>query len=167
METVGQKYEAGEYFLAELLAAAQVVNEAMIELGPKLQSAPTQRIGKIVLGTVRGDMHDIGKNIFKMMAESAGFTVKDLGVDVEPEAFVQQCKEDKPDVLALSCLLTTSLPEIRVVIDMLKKQAVKHDISTLIGGNAVTKAFGQEAGADAAALNAIEGVSFCKSVVKP
>jgi len=125
-----------------------------------------QRIGTILLGTVRGDMHDIGKNVFKIIAVSTGYEVKDLNVDVDPEMFVQQSKETGPDILGLSCLLTTALPEINVVIDLLRQSKMRDRVKVLIGGNAVTREYAREVGADAAALNAVEGVDFCRGAVK-
>lgn len=166
LEQVGAKYEACEYFLAELLFAASIIDSAMQILGPKLKKQLFEKKGTILLGTVRGDMHDIGKNIFKMLAEAAGFDVNDLNVDVEPEVFIERSREIKPDILGLSCLLTTALSEIKTVIDMLNEAKMRNDVRVLLGGNAVTKEFSGEAGADAAALNAIEGVNFCKSWVK-
>jgi trimethylamine corrinoid protein len=166
LQQVGARYEAGEYFLAELLFAASILDEVMQFVGPNLDAQATQKKGAILLGTVRGDMHDIGKNIFKMMAVASGFGVQDLDVDVDPELFVQESKRIEPDILGLSCLLTTALPEIKVVIDMLNESKIKNQVKVLIGGNAVTREFAREVGADAAALNAVEGVDFCRSVVK-
>jgi len=167
LQQVGAKYEAGEYFLAELLFAASILDEVMQFIKPKLDAEAIQKTGTILLGTVRGDMHDIGKNIFKMMALGAGFEVDDLNVDVDPDLFVQESKRIRPEILGLSCLLTTALSEIKVVIDMLTESKIRGQLKVLIGGNAVTKEFAQEVGADAAALNAIEGVDFCRGAVKP
>jgi len=167
LQQVGAKYEDGEYFLAELLFAASILDEVMQFLKPRLEAADLETKGTILLGTVRGDMHDIGKNIFKMTAVAAGFQVNDLDVDVDPEQFVQESKRINPEVLGLSCLLTTALPEIKVVINMLNESKIRNQVKVLIGGNAVTKEFAREAGADAAALNAIEGVDFCRSAIKP
>ena len=165
LERVGVKYESGEFFLAELLFAASMIDEAMEILRPQLKKQAIEKKGNILLGTVRGDMHDIGKNIFKMLAEAAGFGVNDLNVDVDPEVFIEESKETKPNVLGLSCLLTTALPEIKIVIDMLNEAKIRKDLRVLIGGNAVTKEFAEEVDADAAALNAIEGIKFCKGWV--
>ncbi len=166
LERVGTKYEAGEYFLSELLFAASMIEEAMQILRPRLEKQGLEKKGTILLGTVRGDMHDIGKNIFKMMAEAAGFEVNDLDVDVDPEVFIEKSSEIKPDILGLSCLLTTALPEIKIVIDMLNEVKIRNHIRVLIGGNAVTKEFAEEVGADAAALDAVEGVNLCKAWLK-
>jgi len=167
LQQVGAKYEAGEYFLAELLFAASILEEVMQFIKPKLDAEALQKTGTILLGTVRGDMHDIGKNIFKMMAVAAGFEVDDLNVDVDPDVFVQESKRIRPEILGLSCLLTTALSEIKVVIDMLSESKIRGRLKVLIGGNAVTKEFAREVGAEAAALNAIEGVDFCRGAVKP
>lgn len=167
LQQVGAKYEAGEYFLAELLFAASILEEVMQFIKPKLDAEALQKTGTILLGTVRGDMHDIGKNIFKMMAVAAGFEVDDLNVDVDPDLFVQESKRIRPEILGLSCLLTTALSEIKVVIDMLSESKIRGRLKVLIGGNAVTKEFAREVGADAAALNAVEGVDFCRGAVKP
>jgi len=166
LQQVGARYEAGEYFLAELLFAASILDEVMQFVGPKLDAQATQMKGAILLGTVRGDMHDIGKNIFKMMAVASGFGVQDLDVDVDPELFVQESKRIEPDILGLSCLLTTALPEINVVIDLLRQSKIRDRVKVLIGGNAVTKEYAREVGADAAALDAVEGVDFCRGAVK-
>jgi len=167
LQQVGVKYEAGEYFLAELLFAASILDEVMQFIRPKLDAHAVQKKGTILLGTVRGDMHDIGKNVFKMMAVAAGFEVNDLNVDVDPDLFVQESERIQPDILGLSCLLTTALSEIKVVIDMLSESKIRDQPKVLIGGNAVTKEFARDVGADAAALNAVEGVDFCRGAVKP
>lgn len=166
LEEVGKRYEAGEYFLSELLFSALLMNDAMEVLSPYLKKEKIEKIGKIVLGTVRGDIHDIGKNIFKMFAEASGFEVYDLGVDVEPENFINKIKETNAEILALSALLTTTLNEMKTVIDMLIKNGIREKVKVLLGGNAVTKEFAKEIGADAAALDAIEGVEICKKWVR-
>jgi methanogenic corrinoid protein MtbC1 len=167
LEQVGAKYEAGEYFLAELLFGASIIEGAMQILKPELEKQAVAKKGRILLGTVRGDIHNIGKNIFRMLAEAAGFEVTDLDVDVDPKVFLEKSRETKPDTLGLSCLLTTGLSEINDVIDMLSEAKMRSELKVLLGGNAVTKEFAKEVGADAAALNAVEGVNLCKGWVKP
>jgi len=162
LEIVGQKYEAGEYFLSELLYAGSLVTELFEMLKPAMKDQPFERKGIIVLGTVRGDIHDIGKNIFKMLADSAGFDVHDLGVDVEPTGFVEELKKTQTEILGLSALLTTALAEMKNTMDTLRASGVRSGLRVLLGGNAVGKAFGSEIGADAAALDAVEGVEICK-----
>jgi len=162
LSEVGRKYEAGEYFLSELLFGASMMEDAVKILAPRLKAEKLERKGQIVLGTVRGDIHDIGKNIFKMFAEGTGFEVYDLGVDVNPENFVRMVMEKKPDVLGLSALLTTTMPEMKIVTEELEKVGIRDRVRVLLGGNAVTAEFGKEIGADAVALNAVQGVSFCR-----
>jgi len=166
LNEVGRRYEAGEYFLSELLFGASMMEEAMKILAPQLRAEKLERKGQIVLGTVRGDIHDIGKNIFKMFAEGAGFEVYDLGVDVNPEDFVRTAMEKIPDVIGLSALLTTTTPEMKMVIDEFQKAGIRDKVKVLLGGNAVTNQFGEEIGADAVALDAVQGVDFCKEWTK-
>lgn len=162
LDLVGKKYEASEYFLAELLFAGTLMNDAFEILEPLLKLEKFERKGVIVLGTVRGDIHDIGKNIFKMFAQATGFQVQDLGVDVEPETFVKKLKETEPEILGLSALLTTTRWEMKTVIDHLNHAGIRDKIKVLLGGNAVTKDFAREVDADEAALNAVEGIEICK-----
>ena len=166
LQEVGQKYENGEYFLAELLFAASNVDQVMQTLRPKLSAQTLHKKGTILLGTVRGDIHDIGKNMFKLMAQSAGFEVEDLGVDVDPELLVQVSKRLRPELIGLSCLLTTGLPEIKMAIERLDQAGARSDLKVLIGGNAVTHEFARQVGADCAALDAVQGVEFCRRVIK-
>jgi corrinoid protein of di/trimethylamine methyltransferase len=166
LDIVGKKYENNEYFLSELLYAATLMNDALEILEPLLKTEKIKSKGVIVLGTVRGDIHDIGKNIFKMYAQATGFEVYDLGVDVEPEKFIEKIKETKAQILGLSALLTTTILEMKTVIEKLKEEGVRDKVKVLIGGNAVTKEFAKEIGADAAALNAIEGIEICKKWVE-
>ena len=163
LEIVGQKYEGGEYFLSELLYAGSLVTDLFEMLKPLMKNQPFQLKGMIVLGTVRGDIHDIGKNIFKMLADSAGFDVHDLGVDVEPTAFVDEIKKSRSQILGLSALLTTALAEMKNTMDTLGASGVRGGLRVLLGGNAVEKEFGSEIGADAAALDAVEGLEICKT----
>lgn len=165
LDCVGRRYENGEYFLSELLYATSVVNDAFETLKPELRSEDVKKKGTIVLGTVRGDLHDIGKNIFKMLAETSGFTVYDLGVDVEPEAFTRKLKETGAQVLGLSALLTTTMSEMKNTVYMLAQEGVRNKVKVILGGNAVTKAYAEEIGADAAALDAVEGLKICEEWV--
>lgn len=165
LEKVGEKYRACEYFLSELLFAAEIMNETMEILKSDLEKQAKEEKGRIVLGTVRGDIHDIGKNVFKMIALPAGFEVFDLGVDIEPEKFVEKIKETKSQILAISALLTTVLPELKNVIDALDKAGIRKNVKVIIGGNAVTKELAKEIKADGAALDAVEGVNMCQEWV--
>ena len=166
LEIVGEKYEANEYFLSELLYAGSLVSELFDLLKPSLKDSQLERKGTIVLGTVKGDIHDLGKNIFKMLADSSGFEVHDLGVDVEPAIFINEARQVHPQVLGLSALLTTALEEMRNTLDELRAAGVKTNLRVLLGGNAVKKEFGAEIGADATALDAVEGLEICKEWTK-
>ncbi len=166
LDCVGRRYENSEYFLSELLYAASIVTDAFELLKPRIRSEDVQNRGTIVLGTVKGDLHDIGKNIFRMLAETSGFMVYDLGVDVEPEAFIQKLKETEAQILGLSALLTTTTNEMKNTVDMLVQEGVRNKVKVILGGNAVTKEYSKEIGADAAALDAVEGLKVCEGWVQ-
>ena len=166
LQTVGEKYEAGEYFLSELLYAGSLVEGLLQTLKPRTGDEELERKGMIVLGTVRGDVHDIGKNIFKMLADSSGFEVRDLGVDVNPATFVEEVEKSAPNVLGLSTLLTTTLVEMKSTVEAVGRADARSKLKILLGGNAVKKEFGVETGADATALDAVEGLEICKGWTK-
>lgn len=166
LQIVGEKYEANEYFLSELLYAGSLVSDLFELLKPSMKNHQLERKGVIVLGTVKGDIHDLGKNIFRMLADSSGFEVHDLGVDVEPATFVAQVKEFRPQVMGLSALLTTALMEMTGTLDALRTAGLKDNLKVLLGGNAVKKEFGAEIGADATALDAVEGLEICRGWTK-
>ena len=165
MDIVGQKYENNEYFLAELIMAGEVMKEGMKILEPYLKTGEIETLGKVVIGTVRGDLHDIGKNIVITLLRSAGFEVIDLGTDVSPEAFVEAVRKNKPDVVAMSALLTTTMIEMKNVIKALEEAGLRDKLKIIIGGAPITPEFAREIGADAAARDAVEGVNICKSWV--
>jgi methanogenic corrinoid protein MtbC1 len=162
LDEVGARYEKGEYFLSELLYAGEIMTNLFDVLKPHMKQDSLEQKGTILLGTVRGDMHNIGKNIFGMMAQFSGFRIHDLGVDVDPKTFVDEAKKTGADILGMSTLLTSTLPEVKIVLDGLEEAGVRNRVKVIIGGNAVTKQFGQEVGVDAAALDAVEGVEICK-----
>jgi len=166
MEIVGQKYEDGEYFLAELIMAGETMKEGMSILEPYLKAGDIKAAGKVVIGTVRGDLHDIGKNIVVMLLRAANFEVIDLGVDVAPEQFVEAVKEHDPDIVAMSALLTTTMIEMENVIESLKKSGLRDKVKVIIGGAPVTPEFARKIGADAAAKDAVEGVRICSEWMK-
>ena len=162
LDQVGARYEKGEYFLSELLYAGEIMTGLFDVLKPHMKQDSLEQSGTILLGTVRGDMHNIGKNIFGMMAQFSSFKIHDLGVDVDPKTFVDEAKKTGADILGMSTLLTSTLPEIKIVLDGLKEAGIRDKVKVIIGGNAVTKQFGQEVGVDAAALDAVEGIQICK-----
>ncbi|KYH40176.1 MAG: corrinoid methyltransferase [Candidatus Bathyarchaeota archaeon B26-2] len=165
MDIVGQKYEANEYFLAELIMAGETMKEGMKVLEPYLKTGEMKPIGKIVVGTVRGDLHDIGKNIAATLLKSAGFDIVDLGVDVSPEQFVDAVRQNNPDILAMSALLTTTMVEMENTIKALKEAGLREKVKIILGGAPITPEYAKKIGADAAAKDAVDGVNICKSWV--
>lgn len=163
MDIVGQKYENNEYFLAELIVAGETMKEGVKVLEPYLRSGRMKSTGKVVIGTVRGDLHDIGKNVVVMLLEAAGFEVTDLGVDVSPERFVEAVKNSEPDIVGMSALLTTTMVEMERVIEALKSAGLRDRVKIVVGGAPITQEYAEKIGADAAAKTAVEGVSLCKS----
>jgi corrinoid protein of di/trimethylamine methyltransferase len=166
MEIVGRKFEASEYFLSELIVAGEIGKEITKILEPKLKGVEVKKAGKVVIGTVRGDLHDIGKNIVAMMLEASEFKVVDLGADVAPEAFVDAVKRERPNVVAMSALLTVTMVEMKNVIDMLKAANVRNAVKVIIGGAAVTDEYAKSIGADGYGANAVEGVRICRQWIK-
>ena len=167
LSTIGELFENEEIFLPELMKSAQIFQDAMDLLQPKIQEMGTtvQKKGTIVIGTVKGDMHYIGKNIVKLLMETSGFDVHDLGVDVDPFAFILKAEEVKADMIALSALLTTTLIGQKDVIEALEGQGKREKYKVLLGGGAVTKAWADEIGADGYAENAYGAVELAKSFV--
>lgn len=164
MGEVGRLFEEGEYFVPEMLIAARAMKTGMEILKPRLVDADIQPAGKIIAGTVKGDLHDIGKNLVCMMLEGAGFQVVDLGSDVSPDAFVAAVKEHKPDFLAMSALLTTTMPNMQTTIDALKEAGVRDEVKVLIGGAPITDAYAEKIGADGYAADASRAVKLAKAL---
>ena len=165
MDIVGQKYEAKEFFLAELIMAGEVMKEGMAVLGPYLKEAELKRLGKVILGTVRGDLHDIGKNIVATLLGAAGFEVIDLGVDVPAERFIEAVRTHKPKILGMSALLTTTMTEMVNVIKELEKAGLRKQVKVIVGGAPLTQEYAKRIGADAYAPDAVLGVNTCKEWV--
>jgi len=167
MRVVGERYEKNEYFLSELIMAAEIFKEAMNVLEPLiLKEGRALYIGKAVVGTVEGDLHDIGKNLFTMFLKSMGFEVIDLGIDVPPKKFVEAVKQYKPDVVGMSALLTTTVLNMKKVIDALNNEGLRNSIKVIVGGAAVTKEYTNEIGADAGGIDAYEGALICRKWVE-
>ena len=160
MEIVGQKYEGGEYYLAELIMAGETMKEGMMVLEPHLSAGDMESAGKAVIGTVKGDLHDIGKNVFVTLLRAANYEVIDLGVDISPEDFLNAVKEHSPNVLAMSALLTTTMVEMEKVVSTLQAEGVREGIKILIGGAPITSDYATQIGADAAAKDAVNGVKI-------
>ncbi|MGQ9543500.1 MAG: cobalamin B12-binding domain-containing protein [Candidatus Bathyarchaeia archaeon] len=163
MKIIGKKFESSEYFLSELIVAGEIGREITKLLEPYLKSAGVKKIGKIVIGTVIGDLHDIGKNIVSMMLEAEGFGVVDLGVDVPTEKFVEAVRRESPEIVGMSTLLTVTMVEMKNVIDALKKANLRDKVKIIIGGAAVTEEYARGIGADGYGANAVEGVRICKT----
>jgi methylmalonyl-CoA mutase cobalamin-binding domain/chain len=162
MEAVGDRYRAGEFFVTDLIVAGEVMREAQEVLEPSMKNASIANLATVVVATVAGDVHDIGKNIFVMLLRGEGFRVIDLGVDVSSKKIVDVVKEYKPEVLGLSALLTTNLEEFPKIVEALKVEGLRDRVKVLIGGATVTEQFAREIGVDAYAKTAVDGVGFCR-----
>ena len=162
MDTVGDRYEDGSYFLPDMLTAAEAVESAMEVLEPHLLEAGIEPSGRIVLATVKGDMHDIGKNIVGLMMKGAGFEVVDLGNDVEPGEIVRAVRTDTFDLLGMSALLTTTMVRMGETIDELVNQGVREEISVIVGGAPLTPDFALDIGADGYGKDAFEAVRLAR-----
>jgi methanogenic corrinoid protein MtbC1 len=163
MGIVGDLFETGEYFVGDLIFAGELLTEAINVLKPALGSNSSANAGTILMGTVHGDLHDIGKNIFKSMSEASGFNVVDLGIDVDVDKFVQTAQEVKPAIIGMSGVLTLAIESMKETVDSLKEAGV--DAKIIIGGNPVTKQACEFVGADAFTTNAAEGVKICRGWV--
>ena len=165
MDVVGQKFSTNEIFVPEMLVAAVTMNKGLDLLKPLLQQGGSESKGTIVMCTVKGDLHDIGKNLVIMMLEGAGFEVIDMGVDMNVENLIDKVKEIKPDVLGLSALLTTTLPEMARVIDSLEAGGIRDQVKVMIGGAPVDEAYCQKIGADAYGGDAAEAVQIARQLI--
>lgn len=148
MREVGCRFEAGEYYVPEMLIAARAMQTGMAILKPHLQQTDRKSSGKVVIGTVKGDLHDIGKNLVSLMLEGAGYEIVDLGVDVPAEEFVKQVTNIKPDIVGMSALLTTTMPSMKTTIDALAAAGLRNHIKVIIGGAPVTEAYAHQIEAD-------------------
>lgn len=158
---VGEKFERKEYFLSELVVAAEVMKEGMSVIKPYIKGEGAKAKGKVILATVRGDNHDIGKNLVATMLMVSGFDVVDLGVDVPTETIVEAVKTIKPQILGLSALLTVTMPEMGKAIKDLKAISLRENLKVIVGGSPVTKEFAEKIGADYRAEDAVDGVRKC------
>jgi len=165
LEEVGARFERGDYFVPEMLIAGRAMNGALEVLRPLLADTGAENVGKFVMGTVKGDVHDIGKNLVNIMLEGGGFEVIDLGVQVSPEKFVAAVQEHKPDVVGMSAFLTTTMPMFKVNIEELTKAGLRDDIVVLVGGAPVTQEYADVVGADGYAPDASTAVRLAKSLV--
>jgi 5-methyltetrahydrofolate--homocysteine methyltransferase len=165
MEIVGERYERGEYFLSELIMAGVTMREGMTLIEPYFKGQTSESRGKILIGTVEGDLHDIGKNIVATMLRSAEFEVHDLGVDVPPETFVQKTKELKPDIIALSALLSVTIGKVKETIKVISDTSLRKDLKIIIGGSCLNPRIAEELGADVFGRDAWDGVNQAKQLI--
>ena len=165
MSVVGAKFKANEFYVPEVLIAARAMKAGMGILRPILAEKNIKGIGTVVLGTVRGDLHDIGKNLVAMMLEGAGFEIIDLGVDVSPEKFIEAAKEKKADLVGLSALLTTTMPSMKDVVKAVGDSGLKDKVKVMIGGAPLTQSYADEIGADGYAPDAASAVDEVKQLL--
>ncbi|MCP4665259.1 MAG: hypothetical protein GY849_02745 [Deltaproteobacteria bacterium] len=165
MKTVGDRFSSGDYFLSELMMSADLFTQAMRLIEPKLEGLSQDTIGKIVVGTPKGDIHDLGKNIFVTVAKGAGFEVHDLGVDVPVPRFLEAVEEVHPDILGFSALITTAFGPMKEVVDSLKEKELRDKIRVIVGGGVTTKKVMEYVDADAQTIDAVEGIEICKGFV--
>lgn len=165
MEDIGKRFEEGKAFVPELLMAARAMKGALDLLKPLMKGAASHRLGKVVIGTVKGDLHDIGKNLVASMLEGCGFEVINLGTDISSEKFITAIKENQAQILCLSALLTTTMNYMQEVIDALEKTCIRQEVKVMIGGAPVSESFARQIGADGYSDNANAAVTLAKSLL--
>ncbi len=165
MDEAGRRFECEDYFVPELLLAARAMKGALELIRPLLAERGTEPAGRVVIGTVKGDLHDIGKNLVSSMLEGGGFEVMDLGADVSPEKFVQAVRERKPDMVCLSALLTVTMPSMKTTIQALKDAGLRDCVRVVVGGAPVTEQWAREIGADGYGANAASAVPLARKLL--
>lgn len=165
MDEVGKQYECGEFYLAEMLVAAKAMQASVALLRPSLREANVESTGKVIIGTVKGDLHDIGKNLVAMILEGAGFEVIDLGTDVSPQRFVAAVQENAPHIVALSALLTTTMSNMKATVDALAAAGVRNQVKVMIGGAPVNDDYALHIGADGYTPDASRAAALARSLV--
>jgi len=162
MDEVGRRFECNEYFVPELLISARAMKGALDILRPLMAARGDQPAGRVAIGTVKGDLHDIGKNLVASLLEGGGFEVIDLGVNVPPEKFIAAIKEKQANIVAMSALLTTTMPAMKTTIEALRQAGVRDQVKVLIGGAPITQKYAEEIGADGYSENAVGAVALAK-----
>src|SRR5213594_5162318 len=165
LEEVGRRFEKGDFFVPEMLMAARAMQGALTLLRPLIAETGAKPVGRYVIGTVKGDIHDIGKNLCVIMLEGAGFEVFDLGVNTPPEKFVEQVEEHKPDIVGFSAFLTTTMPMFKANINALEKAGLRGEVIVMVGGAPVTQAYADAVGADGYAADASTAVRLAKDLI--
>lgn len=165
MREVGRRFEEGEFYVPEMLIAARAMQSGLALLKPHLQESDVKSAGKVVIGTVKGDLHDIGKNLVAMMLEGAGFEIYDLGTDVTPQKFIETARSVNADILAMSALLTTTMTNMKVTIDALAEAGLRSSLKVMVGGAPITDQYAAQIGADGYAVDASRAVSVAKSLL--
>jgi len=165
MTEVGRLYESGEYYVPEMLIAARAMQTGLVVLKPLLVQNGVKSAGRVTIGTVKGDLHDIGKNLVGMMLEGAGFEIKDLGTDVEPDKFVALVQNEHMDIIALSALLTTTMTNMAMTIEALRSAGIRDKVKVMIGGAPVTEDYAKKIGADGYSPDASAAVRLAKSLM--
>ena len=165
MREVGWRFEEGEFYVPEMLIAARAMQSGLALLKPHLQQSDIKSAGKVVIGTVKGDLHDIGKNLVAMMLEGAGFEIYDLGTDVTPQKFIETARSVDADIIAMSALLTTTMTNMKVTIDALTEAGLRSSLKVMVGGAPITDQYAAQIGADGYAVDASRAVSVAKSLL--
>jgi 5-methyltetrahydrofolate--homocysteine methyltransferase len=166
MNEVGRRFEEGDYYVPEMLVAASAMQAALFLLKPLLVASDVKSTGRVAIGTVKGDLHDIGKNLVALMLEGAGFEVTDLGVDVPPEKFVEAIAAGDVNILALSALLTTTMPNMKTIIESVQQAGLRDKVRIIIGGAPVTQHYADEIGADGFAADASSAVGAARQLLQ-
>ncbi len=166
LEEVGARFERGDFFVPEMLIAGRAMTGALELLRPLLVDSGVQKIGTFLMGTVKGDVHDIGKNLVDIMLEGAGFTVIDIGVQVAPETFIEAIQEHKPDIVGFSAFLTTTMPMFKVNIEAIEKAGLRNDVIIMVGGAPVTQEYADVVGADGYAADAAGATKRAKELLE-
>ena len=166
MNEVGKLFEIGEYYVPEMLIAARAMQAGLKLLKPALADTGVKASGRVVIGTVAGDLHDIGKNLVGMLLEGAGFEVIDLGTDIQPEGYVNAVREHKPDIVAMSALLTTTMPSMQAIIQALEAAGLRKQVKVIIGGAPVTQEYASRVGADGFGSDASQAVKAARLLME-
>jgi 5-methyltetrahydrofolate--homocysteine methyltransferase len=166
MDEVGRRFDCNEYFVPELLISARAMKASLELIRPLLAARGAQPAGRVAIGTVKGDLHDIGKNLVASLLEGGGFEVIDLGVNVDPEKFIETIRQMNANIVALSALLTTTMPSMKTTIEALKHAGVRDQVKVLIGGAPITQKYADEIGADGYSENAVGAVTLAKKAVR-